>query len=46
MKICRKCIWVDCLAINNDDYGLVSCALVSESVELNIPQQAASPCID
>lgn len=45
-NICRKCIWVDWLAINNDDYGLVSGALLSESVELNIPDRLLPSCID
>lgn len=38
-KICKKCIGVDCLAINNDDYGWISGALVSEYVDLNIPNR-------
>lgn len=46
VNTCRKCIWVDNLAINNDDYGLVSGALVLESVEPNIPERLLPPCID
>lgn len=38
----RKCG----LTINNDDHDLVSGALVSESVELNIPNGLLPPCID
>lgn len=44
-KICRKCIWVDCPAINNDCVWINS-ALLSESVDLNIPNRLAPSCID
>lgn len=42
-KICRKCIWVDCPAINNDCVWINSALL---SGYLNIPNRLPPSCID
>lgn len=47
-KICKKnvkCIWVDCPAINNDCVWINS-ALLSHSVDLNIPNRLPPSYID